>query len=135
MWEYYNPNPSGKKVGDCVVRAIAKVLDTTWEDAYTRLAVKAYAMSDMPSSDIVWGSLLRDNGYVRESIPNTCPDCYTAEDFCDDYPDGKYVLSFGGHVATVCNGVLYDSWDSSNEIPIYFWYEDEESEDEENVEE
>ena len=23
-WEYYNPNPAGKRVGDCVIRAICK---------------------------------------------------------------------------------------------------------------
>ena len=28
---------------------------------------------------------------------------------------------FGNHVATVVNGQLYDSWDSSNEIPQYYW--------------
>lgn len=27
MWKYYNPNPVGKKTGDCSVRAVAKALD------------------------------------------------------------------------------------------------------------
>ena len=39
-----------------------------------------------------------------------------------DYPVGTYVLGFGNHVATVIDGVLYDAWNSSKEIPQYFWY-------------
>lgn len=78
-------------------------------------------MGDMPSSDAVWGSLLRSHGFVKNVIPNLCPNCYTAEDFCRDHPHGVFVLAFGGHVATVVNGTLYDSWDSSQQIPIYFY--------------
>jgi len=125
MWIEYNPNPVGRKVGDCAVRAVAKALETTWEKAHVMLDINAIAMGDMPSSDSVWGATLRQNGFYRESIPNTCPDCYTAGDFCKDNPKGTYVLGFGGHVATVVDGNLYDTWDSSNEIPMYFWYKKE----------
>ena len=118
----YNPNPMSRNVGDCSVRAIAKALDTDWETAYIRIMTNGYAMGDMPSSDAVWGAVLRQNGFYREAIPNTCSDCYTAEDFCRDHPEGTYVLAFGGHVATVVDGDLYDSWDSSREIPQFYWY-------------
>ena len=79
----------------------------------------------MTSSDSVWGAVLRMNGFYREALPNTCPDCYTAEDFCIDHPIGTYVLGFGGHVATVVDGNLYDSWNSLHEIPQYYWYRKE----------
>lgn len=126
MWEEYNPNPCGRRVGDCAVRAIAKALDTDWESAYIMLTIAGYDMCDMLSSDSVWGAVLRKNGFYRASIPNTCPDCYTAEQFCEDNPEGTFVLGFGGHVATVKNGILYDSWDSSHEIPQFYWYRKEE---------
>lgn len=122
MWVEWNPNPTGRKVGDCAVRAVAKALDLDWETAYLRIAKNGYNMGDMPSSDSVWGSVLRQNGFYRAAIPNACPNCYTARDFCDDNPHGVYVLGFGGHVATVVDGNLYDSWDSSLEIPTYVWY-------------
>lgn len=125
MWIRYNPNPTGRTVGDCAVRAISKALDIDWELAYAKIIVNGFRMGDMPSSDAVWGSVLRMNGFYRSSIPNTCPDCYTAREFCRDHPIGTYVLGFGGHVATVIDGNLYDSWDSSDEIPIYVWYKKE----------
>ena len=124
MWIEFNPNPKGIRVGDCAVRAICKAIGERWETAFARIALEGFIMGDMPSSDAVWGNVLRRNGFERKTIPNTCPDCYTAEDFCRDNPRGTYVLAFGGHVATVVDGDLYDSWDSRNEIPIYFYAEE-----------
>lgn len=126
MWVEYNPNPVGRQVGDCAVRAIAKALNIDWESAYALIAKNGYLMGDMPSSDSVWGATLRQNGFSRYVIPNTCPDCYTADDFCRDHQKGIYVLGFGGHTATVVNGNLYDSWDSSNEIPQFYWTKEKE---------
>lgn len=122
MYIEYNPNPAGRIVGDCAVRAVAKALDTDWETAYTMLAANGYLMGDMPSSDSVWGATLRQHGFYRESVPNTCPDCYTAKEFIEDHPDGgTYVLGFGGHTACIKNGNLYDSFDSSNEPIQFYW--------------
>ena len=126
MYKEYNPNPAGRKVGDCAVRAVAKALDVDWETAFAMIAKNAFAMGDMPSSDSVWGAVLRQNGFYKKAIPNTCPDCYTVRDFCRDNPKGVFVLGFGGHVATVVDGDLYDSWNSEDEIPIYFWYRKDE---------
>lgn len=121
MWIEYNPNPTGRNVGDCAVRAVAKALGISWEEAYAKITANGYAMGDMPSSNSVWGAVLRQNGFYRHAIPNTCPDCYTAEDFIRDHPDGVYVLGFGNHVATVINGWLFDSWNSLQEVPQYYW--------------
>lgn len=125
MWIEYNPNPTGRSVGDCAVRAIARALNIDWEEAYLMISANGYDMGDMPSSDSVWGAVLRQHGFYKKAIPNFCPDCYTVEDFCKDNPKGTFVLGFGGHVATVKDGALYDSWDSSREIPIYVWYRKE----------
>lgn len=126
MWINYNPNPTGRRVGDCAIRAVSKALGIDWETAFVLIAANAYAMGDMPSSDSVWGAVLRQNGFYRTSIPDTCPDCYTAEDFCRDHPHGTFVLGFGGHVACVKDGYLYDSWNSESLSPQFFWYRKDE---------
>jgi hypothetical protein len=125
MYIYYNPNPTGRNVGDCAVRAVSKALGVDWETAYMLIMCNGFWMGDMPSSNSVWGAVLREHGFYRENIPNECPDCYTAEEFCEEHPRGIYVLGFGTHVATVVDGDIYDSWDSSQEIPQYFWYRKE----------
>lgn len=124
MFEFYNPNPTGRMVGDCAVRALTKALGVDWETAYSLMMVNGYMMGDMPSSNSVWGAVLRQHGFKRKNIDSSCPDCYTAEDFVRDHPLGTYVLGFGTHTATVKDGVLYDSWDSSQEIPQYYWYKE-----------
>ena len=126
MWIKFNNNPTGRQVGDCAVRAVSRALDTDWETAYSKIAANGFAMGDMPSADSVWGSVLRQNGFYRAAIPNSCPDCYTVKDFCLDNPSGIFVLGFGGHVATVVDGDLYDSWNSENEIPVYVWFRKDE---------
>ena len=118
----FNNNPTGRSVGDCAVRAISVALGVDWETAYLMIAKNGYDMGDMPSSDSVWGAVLRQNGFYRKAIPNRCPDCYTAENFARDNPYGIFVLGFGGHVATIVDGDLYDSWDSSQLYPAYVWY-------------
>ena len=126
MWVKYNPNPLGIKVGDCSVRAIAKAFGDTWDTAYAKLALEGYIQGDMPSSDAVWGSLLKRNGFKRYAIDKDAN--YNAGDFCTEHPKGLYVLAFGGHVAAVSDGNLFDSWDSTSEIPVYFYMKDESEE-------
>lgn len=121
MWKKFQNNPAGRNVGDCSVRAISVALSVSWETAFAMLVGSAFLMADMPSSNEVWGAVLRRHGFIRESIPNTCPDCYTARDFCAEHPEGIYVLGFGDHVATVKDGDLYDSWDSTDRVPQYVW--------------
>lgn len=125
VWSEYQPNPAGRNVGDCAVRAVAKALNTDWETAFAEIVSSAYMMADMPSSNAVWGAVLRKHGFKRTAIPDTCPDCYTAADFVIDHPNGVYVLGFGNHVATAVDGVVFDSWNSTNEIPQYYWHKEE----------
>ena len=120
-----NPNPANNLVGDCVIRAIAILMDKSWGFVFGTLYDKAFSMYDMPSSNAVWSSYLIDRGYKRYIIPNSCPDCYTVRQFCKDFPHGKFLLATGSHVVTVKNGNYYDTWDSGDEIPIYYFTKEE----------
>lgn len=123
-FKYYNPNPSGKRVGDCVIRGIAKFTNQEWDDVYVGICLKGFLLKDMPSSNNVWESYLFEMGFHRKMLPNTCPICYTIRQFCADNKVGRYLLATGSHVVAVENGDYYDAWDSGYEVPIYFW-EDE----------
>ena len=121
-WVMWNENPAQKSIGDCAVRALSIALALDWNAAYSLIAAKGFQMKDMPSSNAVWGAVLRDNGFERTAISNECPLCYSAENFAVEHPNGVYVLGFGNHVATVKDGYIYDAWDSSQEIPQYVWH-------------
>lgn len=118
---YYNPNPLKLSVGDCTIRAISRALNISWDKTYKALTNLGFEMYDMPSANRVWGQFLKINGFKKYQLPDTCPDCYTIRDFCRDFPVGVYVVGTGEHVVCVINGNYFDSWDSGNEIPIYYF--------------
>lgn len=127
MYIYYNPNPRGDiRSGDCVIRALAKACNLSWEETYLELSMLGFRMGDMPSANHVWSEFLRSYGFNRFSFPNTCPACYTVRDFCIDHPRGLYVLATGSHVVTVIDGDYYDSWDSGDEVPAFFFKKEDE---------
>lgn len=119
--QFFNPNPAGKAVGDCVVRAIAKATGNSWGKVYMDLAVIGHELADMPSANAVWGAYLRRIGYTRSTLPDV--DGYTVRQFADDHPRGSYILALSGHVVAVVDGEYFDAWDSGNETPIYVWEE------------
>lgn len=122
---YFNPNPSRNLVGDCVIRAISKLTEKPWDDIYLGVSMQGFTDKDMPSSNAVWDSYLRNHGYMKFVIPNTCPDCYTVAQFAEEHPTGKYMLATGTHVIAVVDGDYYDTWDSGMEKPIYFYTKEE----------
>lgn len=124
-WTRFNPNPGKRSVGDCTVRAIAAALDIGWQTAYILLGARGFDEYDMPSSDEIWGNVLRRFGFTRHTVPHECPDCYSAEEFARTHTSGIYVLGFGGHVATIRFGRLMDSWDSRDEILRFYWHKKE----------
>lgn len=120
-YEYYNPNPAGRRVGDCTVRAMCKALSLDWLPALMLLTAKAVEIYDMPSSNAVSGALLRDFGFERKTIGVDQNGPPTASTLLLEHPCGTVVIAFSGHIATAVDGVIYDSWDSRNEIPLYFY--------------
>lgn len=121
MYSYYNCNPLKNRVGDCVIRAISKALNQSWTQTYVDLSLQGYLMGDLLSSNAVWNAYLKGKGFTKDIVSDDCPDCYTINDFCEEYPQGTYVIGTGTHAICVIDGVLYDSWDSSDETPIYYY--------------
>lgn len=122
MYRYYNPNPvqTNGGVGDCSVRAVAKALNISWEKAFAELSASAFLMGDVISSNIVIMAVLRKYGFKKRNINESCEFCYTVEDFCREFPYGTYVVFSQDHVATVVDGILYDSWNSLGEKPLFY---------------
>lgn len=116
MWVPYNPNPCRRSLGDCAVRAVAVALGADWYEAYDLLCDEGRRRCDMPSSDEVWGAVLMRHGFDAPRMADV-----SAAAFCRSHPRGVYVLAFGGHVATVVDGDLYDLWDSSGESVRYYY--------------
>jgi hypothetical protein len=121
-FEFYNPHPLKNRIGDCAIRALTKALNKSWEQIYIDLVIDGFVRYDLPNADIVWGRYLIKNGFHRVLIPDDGLGDYTVEDFANDHPKGTYVLSMPGkHVVTIVDGILYDTWNSSEEVPSFYF--------------
>lgn len=118
---HFNNNPRNAKVGDCSVRAVSKATGKSWEDAYVGLCSEGLIYADMPSANYVWGMYLRKYGFVQKMIDSVCPRCTTVSQFAEEHPYGCYVLTCQSHVVTCIDGDYYDSWDSGDEIVLYYF--------------
>ena len=121
MWIYANPNPERKDVPDCVIRAISIALDKTWDEVFIELSVTAYNCHSILSDNHVWGRYLYQLGFIPFLLPESCPECLTIRDFADIFNTGTYIIGTGSHAVAVIDGDYYDTWDSGNEKPSYFW--------------
>ncbi len=134
MYIHYNDNPFGNDVGDCVVRAISTAMSYNWYMVHDELCFLSRKMADMPSSNRVWKTYLKEKGFREYQAQNTCPNCLTVEQFCRQHPVGRYILSTceytkardnlivtGTHVVAVIDGDWYDIWDSGADVPLSYF--------------
>lgn len=120
-WVYFNPNPWGLNTDDCTVRALCSILRISWDEAHELLCDTSRKMGLMPSNKKVMWSILMQEGFRHEILPDLCPDCYTVEDFAMDHPRGLYVLATDTHILIVVGGDWLDAWDSGQEVPVNMW--------------
>lgn len=118
----YNNHPYQDDIDDCVIRALATFFDTTWDKAYLMLISQGYKMKLFPNNrNDVWGTLLHEMGCDFAYINFTCPNCVTVEKFADAHPHGRYILGTTTHAIAVIDGNYYDTWDSGQEYPVYYF--------------
>lgn len=121
MFIMANPNPEQKNVPDCVIRAISIALNMTWDEVFFGLSLVAWYDHSITSDDHVWGHYLWWLGFIPFVLPETCPECVTIREFARIFNRGIYIIGTGRHAVAVINGDYYDTWDSGNEVPQFFW--------------
>lgn len=118
---YYNANPMRKSHGDCVIRALSKVMGLTWEEVAVDLCMIQIRLCEMQNHDLVWGEYLSLNGFVKGALPHPCPNCITVKEFCRQHPFGTFVVATSSHVIAVINGNYYDTDDTGDDVLLYYW--------------
>ena len=116
-WVYYNVNPLGERLPDCVIRAISLAANIPYYDTY---------------------DLLQDIGDVF-SCDELCVDCYSnlltqvfGYEMCDgngkavseigeEHPDDILIVRLKGHLTCVIRNILFDIWDCTDEICDRYW--------------
>jgi len=115
-WRY--DNPTYKDRNDCSVRSFAKLLDKPYVDVKADLIelkrlnkeTRYYYMSNIER-------YIKRHQLTRLTLDRVL----TIGEFLEQHPKGRYLFRVKGHLATGIDGVLYDSWDSSNQRIYRLW--------------
>lgn len=124
---YYNPNPTKKETGDCVVRALCKATGKDWDTIYKELFDIGFRLKVMPNSDEAWKTYLDENNFIKHTISNKRGTKRpTVASFAQSNKKGVYVLRVANHIVTCDNGYYYDTWDSGSSSLYGYWEKPEE---------
>lgn len=119
MFKFYNANPYGNRIADCVIRCLSVLTNREWEKVYDEL-------TDL-SGDI--GLLFNDVEFVEEYLDSKylreCHYSKTVGEFAKEYPYGKYAVTMNGHITAIIDGNIIDTFDPSNRIMRCAWRIDE----------
>jgi hypothetical protein len=117
-WNNYNPHPKGLRTGDCVKRAITAASGHSYERVAYELQSRASYMGFSNNNiEVVYGQIIKSCGFQNYwTFPNTSFKFLgkTAYELSKVFPKGKVVIQFNRHLATLIDGVLYDSWPSAH---------------------
>lgn len=134
MVEYFNPNPNCKffksgnpknwYINDSPVRAIAKALDVSWDDAFVKLTNAAKNIYNMPTSKQALDEVLSKEGYefITLGKPKKGTSRPTVTEFIKEHQKGYIVLNLADYFVTVINGKIYDVSDKCLKSSVYSYW-------------
>ena len=117
-YRYYNRNPDGKHLEDCVCRAISTAMGLNYEAVDRLLTLTAFGYGCDKLCVCCYHNLLEDIlGYKRY----TCYDGETVEDIAKRHPHDKVLIRINAHLTSSVKGTIYDIWDCSQKEVDCYW--------------
>ena len=115
MFKYYNANPYGNNISDCVIRSISVLTNRNWHDVYNEL-------SDLAGDvGLLFSNVEFVEDYLDKRYPRECHYAKTVGEFAKEYPHGKYAITMDNHITSLINGDIIDTFDPSNRIIRCSW--------------
>lgn len=116
-FSYYNINPKGERVSDCVTRAITLASGLDYQEVRDKLRYTAKLLNCDKLCVCCYRHLLDD---VLKYQRVDC-DGYSLGDFADKHPYGVYLVRMNGHISCLIDGTVYDIWDCRDEWLTDAW--------------
>lgn len=121
-FEWYNTNPKGKLVCDCVVRAISKATNKSWYDVTDILTDLAKKEGSVLNDKRVYDKYLTQNGFIKEKQPRKSDNTkYTGDEFAQLHKKGVYLLNMANHLTVCVDGKIYDTWNCGYKTVGNYW--------------
>ena len=125
-YQEFNPNPMGKEVGDCVIRALCSVTDKSWYEIYDILSELgrkiACPFNSIEISEFDYHKELF--GMIRHKVTREKGKrALFVEKFCKEHPTGKYILRLANHIRGVKDGKYYELYAGWENATVYTYWE------------
>lgn len=126
-YKYYQPNDKDLKdeYGDCTIRAISKIYDCDWLDAFSIQLEYCleYQIANIFSAPLrVVKEIMIKMGFEYYSCPaQKGKPRMTVNNFAKMHKQGRYILNLANHIVAVVDGYYYDTWDSGYKC-VYGYY-------------
>lgn len=107
----FNAHPKGLSVKDCVVRAVSTAFKKDYLEVRRELnrAKRELGYSSYKDRKFLYDYLNKYERLLFKGV--TGQERTKVHDFLKEHPTGTYIVSVRGHVTTVIDGFLYDTWD------------------------
>lgn len=125
-FKLYNANPKNKYIDDCVIRAISTALNQSWESTYREMIELGIKYGCLAISDSTINRYLESKGWVKhKQFKKYDGTKYRGAEFCNWLKGTCYhnvIANIGTyHMVAIVEGVIYDTWDSSDGVVGNFW--------------
>lgn len=114
MFQYFNAEPSGERLQDCVIRAISLALQTPYDRIVELLNINGKFYSCDEISLYCYEKLLENLGFKKQDAYN--------HKVSEVAQYGSVVLiRIPGHLTCSIDGVVFDIWDCSDKEADCYW--------------
>jgi hypothetical protein len=120
MYRYYNQNPNGYHIPDCVIRAISLAMGISYYEVISLLHLNAERYNCDELCVCCYEKLL-DFDF---DLPHYYGNGNTAQEVALDFPENILLLRMSGHLSCSIRGEIWDIWNCSDEIITDFWIVD-----------
>lgn len=116
-FRYWNENPNGDKISDCVTRAITLASGLSYPTIRKKLRHTARLLDCPKLCPTCYGFFIQQ---VLGSIPKNCYEM-TVGEFANLHPKGTYLIRIEGHLTCIKNGIIMDIWDCREKMCDLAW--------------
>lgn len=116
-FKFWNENPNGEYVGDCVTRAITLASGLTYEQVQEKLYYCGKLLECDPLCVSCYDFLLTKYFEFDRLDPHGA----TLDEFADKHTNGLYLVRSKGHISVLLDNCVYDTWDCRNMILTDCW--------------
>lgn len=114
-YKFYNANPKGLFVDDCVLRSISVAEGISWSACQEKLS-KLANKEAMLLNDVEFVE-----NYLDTRYPRKCYKDMTIGEFAKECPKGHFVVTTQGHITAIIDNIIVDTFDCSRRTMWCCW--------------